>query len=143
MRRAFALILWALLTGPYVLPSPRIDIPSDLLAASDQVEPRPDYRFTSDGCSGGMSLAWHIATGKGPAWEHCCIRHDFAYWRGGTALERAVADDDLAKCAAASGHPVMGWLMKNAVEPGGVPWLPTAWRWGYGWHFYHPHASGG
>jgi hypothetical protein len=127
-----ALIFFA---APYVLPSPRVEIPVELLAASDQIEPQPDYRFTSDGCSSGLAWVWWALGER--AWRHCCVAHDFAYWRGGTILDRAIADDDLAKCVAATGHPTIGWIMKNAVEPGGVPWLPTAYRWGYGWHWPH------
>jgi hypothetical protein len=139
MRAVLAVVL-ALLLGPYVAPAPRIEIPAELLAASDRVEPRPHYRFTSDGCSGGMSLAWRVF-GAPPPWEQCCVVHDFAYWRGGTANERAQADEALEQCVAASGHPIWGAIMRAGVWPGGVPHLPTAWRWGYGWHFYHPYTS--
>jgi hypothetical protein len=58
--------------------------------------------YTTDGCSGGLSVGWeylagkiqrfHIMHGTRPAWETCCITHDRAYNNGGlreaTAIER-------------------------------------------------------
>ena len=133
--KIMCLLVAVILIGPYVAPSPRVEIPADLLAASDLIEPQPDYRFMSDGCSGGMSLAWRITFRAPPAWEHCCVVHDFAYWRGGTADDRLAADDQLWSCVNATGHPWWAWVMWAGVRPGGSPLLPTAWRWGYGWHY--------
>lgn len=75
--------------------------------------------FTTDGCSGGLSVGWeyladtipHFQTihGKQPAWESCCITHDRAYHSGGP-LEataemsyeaRKEADLDLRDCVIA------------------------------------------
>ena len=49
--------------------------------------------FTSDGCSGGLSVGWQYISGKIeqfqnihgtlPPWEECCITHDKAYHTGG------------------------------------------------------------
>ncbi|MCP4289270.1 MAG: hypothetical protein GY792_33425 [Gammaproteobacteria bacterium] len=49
--------------------------------------------FTTDGCSGGLSVGWEYLAGKirqfqtvhgmHPAWEPCCIEHDRAYHTGG------------------------------------------------------------
>ena len=49
--------------------------------------------FTTDGCSGGLSVGWEYLAGKishfqamhgiHPAWESCCIVHDRAYHAGG------------------------------------------------------------
>jgi hypothetical protein len=133
--KAVLVAIAVFLIAPYVAPSPRIEIPAELLAASDQVQPQPLYRFTSDGCSGGMSFAWHVALGHGPDWEHCCVAHDFAYWRGGSSDDRQNADAHLLQCVDASGHPLWAWLMWLGVRPGGSPYLPTAWRWGYGWAY--------
>lgn len=85
-----------------------------------------------DGCSGGMSAAWRKAFGTAPPWEHCCDLHDQPYARGGTAAQRAEADRKLRECVAANGHPAWAWAMWAAVRLGGVPWLPTPWRWGFG-----------
>ncbi len=29
-------------------------------------------------------------------WQHCCVAHDVAYWRGGTAAQREQADSALS-----------------------------------------------
>jgi hypothetical protein len=49
--------------------------------------------FTTDGCSGGLSVGWeylssnikrfHSMHGTRPAWEPCCIIHDQAYHTAG------------------------------------------------------------
>lgn len=84
-----------------------------------------------DGCSGGMSKAWRLLFRKAPPWEHCCDIHDQPYAKGGTKLERKIADQRLRVCVANNGHPVWAFLMYYAVRIGGVPWLPTPWRWGF------------
>jgi hypothetical protein len=136
-----AVIIAAFFIAPYVVPSPRVEIPADLLAASDQVEPRPVYRFTSDGCSGGLSIGWRAVFGAPPPFEGCCVGHDFWYWRGGTVEQRASADEGLWRCVAATGHPWLAWVMWAGVQPGGSPKLPFPWRWGYGEYYYRPYAS--
>ena len=57
---------------------------------------RPDSMlapFTTDGCSGGLSVGWEYLAGKiqrfqtthgaRPAWESCCIIHDRVYHSAG------------------------------------------------------------
>ncbi|MEA3419987.1 MAG: hypothetical protein U9Q90_11385 [Campylobacterota bacterium] len=49
--------------------------------------------FTTDGCSGGLSVGWEYLAGKIqgfqvnhgaiPPWQACCIKHDQAYHTGG------------------------------------------------------------
>lgn len=97
--------------------------------------PEPTKPFTTDGCSGGMSWFWRTFLRTPPPWEGACIRHDKAYWHGGTALDREVADRILLRSVAAQGYPVIAVLMFLAVRIGGVPWLPTPWRWNYGHSF--------
>lgn len=83
----------------------------------------PPKPFKSDGCS-----MWPDGT-----WRECCVEHDRAYWMGGTVAERKQADVLLKKCVSAKGSSAMGFLMYAGVRAGGVPWLPTPWRWGFGW----------
>ena len=49
--------------------------------------------FTTDGCSGGLSIGWQYLAGKiqkfdqvhgvQPSWESCCVSHDREYHTGG------------------------------------------------------------
>lgn len=100
---------------------------------------RPPLGFKSDGCS-----QWWDAI-----WVECCFSHDLPYYTGGTSQERKQADIDLACCVfqrVANWKPVIGPIcgiivasaMYIGVRIGGVPWLPTPFRWGFGW----PWAKG-
>jgi hypothetical protein len=88
-------------------------------------EPLPPNDFRSDGCS-----CWPDSD-----WVECCVEHDADYWLGGTSKQRKEADKALERCVAAKGHPVVGWMMYWGVRAGGVYWLPTSFRWGFGWEF--------
>ena len=88
----------------------------DRIAAADSLL----ADFTSDGCSGGLSVGWDNFArqvgffrerhGSLPPWESCCVEHDRAYHGGGgsgiTAMEshrlREVADDRLRACVVAT-----------------------------------------
>ncbi len=71
--------------------------------------------FETDGCSGGLSASWRLASGlftpfeevhgATPPWEACCVTHDRAYHRagrGGDAADsyqdRLIADEALRLC---------------------------------------------
>jgi len=85
--------------------------------------------FTTDGCSGfpeGTRKHRNL-------WAHCCLNHDIAYWRGGTFSERLAADRALHSCVRKTGQPLIADLMIAAVRTGGTPYVPTRFRWGYGW----------
>lgn len=86
--------------------------------------------FTTDGCS-----AFPDRDPVGTAdWCSCCLQHDLAYWRGGTADERLQADEDLRRCVqAASGSAELGDVMFTGVRVGGTPFSIASYRWGYGW----------
>jgi hypothetical protein len=122
-----------------------IFIPPGMRAEADALSPQPDYRFSSDGCSGLMSWAWQTVTGHGPPWEGCCVVHDRAYWAGGTRAARRETDRKLRACVIAKAREyaligqclivVLAWLMWAAVRVGGGPYLPHSYRWGFGWHW--------
>jgi len=97
-----------------------------LSAFSDDLKP-----FTTDGCSSFPDGTIEQAS----LWASCCIRHDFAYWQGGTYEERLEADEELESCVADVGEPTIASLMLAGVRVGGTPYLPTGYRWGYGWPF--------
>jgi len=78
--------------------------------------------FTTDGCSGGLSIGWqylakHFSTfalkyGKSPPWEYCCVSHDKIYWKGAVAngyRKRKRADQRLRQCIIQHGQ-------KNSVK---------------------------
>jgi hypothetical protein len=87
--------------------------------------PLPPGRFVSDGCS-----CWPDGE-----WLPCCVAHDLAYWRGGTRRERLAADQAMKACVARQGRAVLSHIMYVGVRLGGVWWLPTPFRWGFGWPY--------
>lgn len=100
-----------------------------LAACASPAEMQP---FSTDGCSLFPDRA---LVGKSD-WCKCCLAHDLAYWRGGTAEERLDADRKLRACVSqASGDIALADLMYAGVRAGGGPYYLTPYRWGYGWHF--------
>lgn len=93
--------------------------------------------FTSDGCSAFPEGTPEHQT----LWLDCCREHDFAYWQGGTAEQRAKADEELRACVAAVGEPGIAALMLAGVRVGGSPYWPTAFRWGYGWPYFKGYGE--
>jgi hypothetical protein len=85
--------------------------------------------FTSDGCSVFPDGTWQ----QQQLWLPCCVAHDLAYWQGGSSQARAAADAQLKQCVSAVGEPEIAAIMLTGVRVGGSPYLPTAFRWGYGW----------
>ena len=68
-------------------------------------------------------------------YAHCCVEHDKAYYFGGSWKERWRADKKLYKCVAAKKgfqHKIIAPVMWLGVRVGGVSWLPTKFRWGFG-----------
>ncbi|MDH5612893.1 MAG: FAD-binding oxidoreductase [Gammaproteobacteria bacterium] len=87
--------------------------------------------FTTDGCS-----VFPDGTVKQQSlWLDCCIRHDLAYWVGGSYQERQQADLALENCVAQVGEPEIARIMLAGVRAGGSPYFPTSYRWGYGWPY--------
>ena len=87
--------------------------------------------FTTDGCSAfpdGTLIEKQL-------WLACCTEHDYAYWQGGTVQQRLDADVQLEQCVTVVGEPRIAALMLAGVRVGGVPYLPTPFRWGYGWPY--------
>jgi len=87
--------------------------------------------FTTDGCSSFPDgTPWQQTL-----WLDCCVKHDIAYWIGGTKDDRLAADEALQQCVAAVGEPAIAELMLAGVRVGGTPYFPTTYRWGYGWSY--------
>lgn len=96
------------------------------LAMGSELKP-----FKSDGCS-----AFPDGTlAENELWLNCCIQHDIAYWQGGSSSLRKQADLDLKACVARVGKPMIAELMLAGVRVGGTPYLPTQFRWAYGWPY--------
>jgi hypothetical protein len=96
------------------------------MAQADELQP-----FTSDGCSAfpdGTLL-------QNELWLKCCTVHDYEYWKGGTYEERLESDKALKECVTKVGEPEIAILMLAGVRVGGTPFLPTTFRWGYGWSY--------
>lgn len=88
--------------------------------------------FTSDGCS-----LFPDSSLIGEAdWCDCCFEHDVAYWKGGPADERALADAELQACVLdKTGDSRLADAMYQGVRIGGSPYFYNWYRWGYGWPF--------
>lgn len=86
--------------------------------------------FTSDGCSlfpDSSAITSHD-------WCACCLEHDEAYWRGGSAEQREAADQLLRDCVFdKTGNDALATVMYEGVRIGGSPYFYTWYRWGYGW----------
>ena len=92
--------------------------------------------FASDGCSAFPDGTYQ----QKELWLSCCQTHDFQYWQGGTYKQRFDADVQLNQCVAQVGEEEIALLMLAGVRVGGTPFLPTQFRWGYGWAY--PHLYG-
>jgi hypothetical protein len=105
----------------------------DAFAAPQTLQP-----FSTDGCS---LFPDRSLIGK-EDWYSCCLAHDLAYWRGGTAEERLNADQALQACVEKSTNSkALADLMYAGVRSGGGPYFFTTYRWAYGWpygRFYQP-----
>lgn len=107
------IFLFALLLGP-------------TLSKGGELQP-----FTTDGCS-----VFPDGTIEHQSlWVNCCIRHDIAYWQGGTYQQRLQADKALEQCVSQVGEPKIARIMLTGVRVGGSPYFPTSYRWGYGWPY--------
>lgn len=83
----------------------------------------PDEPYRTDGCT--LVPDFNFRT--------CCEAHDRAYWCGGTKAQRLMADHDFKQCMIDYDHPILARLYYRGVRASAVPWLPTYWRWGFGW----------
>ena len=94
-------------------------------AAAAQTAAPAVPEFRSDGCS------WFPDGDYGD----CCVEHDRAYFAGGSWKQRWKADKQLFKCVARKGnahHHFVAPVIWLGVRVGGVPWINTPFRWGFG-----------
>ncbi|MDH3360245.1 MAG: hypothetical protein OEL55_05175, partial [Desulfobulbaceae bacterium] len=103
-----------------------------VVANADEIKP-----FTTDACSAFPNGTLEHQS----LWSECCIKHDLAYWQGGTYHERLAADKSLEQCVARVGEPEIARLMLAGVRVGGSPYYPTTYRWGYGWPYLRGYKA--
>lgn len=80
----------------------------------------------------------------GDEFKACCVAHDRDYFYGGTVKERRASDKRLFECI--NGKKSFGaklaapfiWL---GVRIGGLSFLPTSFRWGFGKKFKKPASA--
>lgn len=103
-----------------------------LVQAEETLKP-----FTTDGCSAFPDgTLW-----QNDLWLSCCTTHDLSYWKGGTYQQRLEADSALKQCVEKVGEPSIAALMLAGVRVGGTPYLPTKFRWGYGWPYLRGYKA--
>lgn len=93
--------------------------------------------FTSDGCSVFPDGTFEQQS----LWLSCCIRHDLAYWKGGSYQEKQLADQALQYCVTKIGEPEIANIMLAGVKVGGSAYYPTSYRWGYGWPYLRGYKA--
>ncbi len=96
-----------------------------ILSADSQVKQDPGMPsdFKSDGCS-------LFPDGN---YRACCVEHDKTYFIGGSFKQRRAADKELYKCVRAKGNgKFLASMIYIGVRIGGVHFLPTPFRWGFG-----------
>ena len=101
---------------------------------ADEVGLKP---FTTDGCS----LFPDGDQDDNSKWMACCVKHDYAYWKGGTEGQREFADLALQRCVADLGENSISAMMLLGVRLGGGPYYPTSYRWGYGWPYLRGYQA--
>ena len=85
-----------------------------------------DKPFITDGCSLVADLDQRA----------CCIRHDWAYWKGGSKKDRRKADDGFFRCIwKTSNFPILAPIRWFGVRIGGKKfWRVEGVSWNYGWN---------
>ncbi len=91
-------------------------------------DPAVPTDFKSDGCS-------LFPDGN---YRECCVEHDKAYFIGGSLKERRTADKKLYRCVRSKGNgKFLASMIFVGVRIGGVSFLPTPFRWGFGNKYPH------
>jgi len=97
----------------------------DASAQNKSVAETVSAAFKSDGCS----------LFPDGAYRDCCVEHDRTYFSGGSWTMRWRADKKLFKCVAGKKgfqHKIIAPVMWLGVRAGGLHFLPTPFRWGFG-----------
>lgn len=92
--------------------------------------------FKSEACS----LSPSSISGTKVSWASCCVRHDLAYWLGGTEQDRLTADEALKSCIGQKANAALAKIYFSGVRIGGPFGSGAAFRWGYGWNYIRPYS---
>ncbi len=90
--------------------------------------------FSTDGCSQSPNEFPKAVI------VDCCVKHDVAYWLGGTAEEKSASDENLEQCIASKTNALTGKAYHAGVAIGGTPLGYNTFRWGYGWDTLRPYG---
>lgn len=71
----------------------------------------------------------------------CCDKHDRAYHHGGSKEQRKRADKLFRQCVRNEGYKILDDIFYIGVRMNAVPWLPTKYRWGFGYPFTKGHRG--
>lgn len=83
----------------------------------------------SDGCS-FLSAPYQFLTKKPLPFRDCCVKHDEAFWYGGSKEEHRAADKRFRECIKKSGFPVTAWILWAIVRVFGSTCSPfPQFRW--------------
>jgi hypothetical protein len=93
-----------------------------------------DKPFKSDGCS--LIQPIYELLGRVPPAAAFCRLHDVDYWAGGPFGDFIRANREVRQRTRAAGYPILAWIRWIGVTLGGWPFLPTPWRWGFGWYWW-------
>ena len=94
----------------------------------------PSKPFRSDGCSSWPDK-WKNDKGKKVNLYTECLKHDLQYWAGykGEVITRFLADALLmVDVVIKTKRTKLALTMFLGVRVGGVSWLPTPFKWGFG-----------
>ncbi len=102
--------------------------------------------FTTDGCSmigdGATKEVDGVKTEI--SWQHCCVEHDIAYWKGGTSEQRETADKKMRQCLRETGmssEKATAFYLGVRFAQGFL--THSIFRWGNGWKYvrgFEPHT---
>lgn len=68
--------------------------------------------------------------------ERCCAEYGKLYWQGGSQQQRSIADVKLRECILdVTNNKIITFAIYGGSRIGGIPFIATPWRWGYGWDF--------
>ena len=107
----------------------------DLLDLWDKISSDPPPKpFKSDGCSCWPDV-WRDKKDKKVSLYSACLKHDLQYWSGrkGEDMLRFIADVRLMVDVAMITRRIkLAITMFLGVRTGGVNWVPSPFRWGFG-----------